>query len=229
LQNTAHRRTIRSYVLRQGRLTTAQARAIELHWQRFGIDFTESGIDLNRIFGRAAPKVLEIGSGTGATIADLAARFPENDYLAVEVHKPGVGGLIRKAVDRELGNIRIICHDAVEVVRHQLPDNSLDQVLILFPDPWPKKRHHKRRLINAEFAGLLRTKLKMNATLLLATDDADLATYMLEVCDNDPGLFNLAGKGYFSPSPAWRRPTKFEDRGLGFNHRIWDLCYCRAC
>ncbi len=165
----------------------------------------------------------------GATTVDLAARFAENDYLAIEVHKPGVGSLLKQAVERELGNIRVICHDAVEVIRYMLPANSLDQVLILFPDPWPKKKHHKRRLLSAGFLELLIPRMKMNACMFLATDQEDLAVHMMEVCDNHPGLINLAGKGHYAPRPAWRKPTKFENRGRKLDHPVWDLCYCPAC
>lgn len=228
MDNPSRLKTIRSYVLRQGRLTDAQARAIENHWHQYGIDFSKTTLDLDREFQRAAPKVLEIGSGMGETTLDLAGRYPENDYLAVEVHRPGAGSLIRNAVNLNIHNIRIICHDVVEVLQYQLPENCLDQVLILFPDPWPKKKHHKRRLVSPEFLGLLKPALKMNARLFLATDWEDLATHMLDICDRDPGLINLAGTGNFSPRPAWRRITKFETRGRKLNHKVWDLSYCPA-
>ncbi len=219
---------VRSYVLRQGRLTKAQAKAIEQYWAKFGIDYHNEELELHRIFNRAAPKILDIGTGTGETTLMLAGENPENDYLAVEVHRPGIGRLLRGIVERELTNIRIINHDVVDIVNHQIPDQSLSSVYIHFPDPWPKKRHHKRRLVNPGFINKLATKMKFEATLYLATDSQELAERMLSVCDGEPGLINLAGPGNFSPRPEWRPLTKFEHRGLNLNNRIWDLIYCRA-
>ncbi len=212
-------------MLRQGRLTRAQKLALESHWNTFGIDPDNAPLDLDAAFHRAAPVVLEIGSGMGATTATLARLHPENNYLAVEVHRPGVGALLKLAHDQGLSNIRVIMHDATEVLRRQIPENSLDEVYILFPDPWPKKRHHKRRLVNAAFLDLLLPAMKENARLLLATDAIDLARYLLEVCDTHPGLLNLAGPGNFAPTPAWRGETKFERRGRRLQHEIRDLIY----
>ncbi len=221
-----HQREIRSYVLREGRLTPGQARALEQHWPDYGIDFNREPIDLDRCFGRRAPRVLDIGCGNGDSTLTLAARFPENDYLAVEVHRPGIGRLLRRAAGEGIRNIRVIRHDAVEVLRCQLPDNSLDEVHILFPDPWPKKKHHKRRLVSARFLELLLPKMKSHARLYLATDWRELAEYMLEVCDAFPGLMNLAGEGRFAPRPLWRYRTKFEQRGEKLEHAVYDLIYC---
>lgn len=216
---------IRSYVLRQGRLTPAQARALENHWQRYGIDFSTTPLDLNRVFNRPAPKIVEIGSGMGDVTLALARAHPENDYLAVEVHKPGVGSLLREASLERVENIRVISHDIVAVLKAQLSDKSLDEVYIFFPDPWPKKRHHKRRLVNTDFMTLLTTKLKSHARIFLATDWRDLAEQMLEVCDAQAGLINLAGKGHYAPRPHWRPLTKFEQRGHRLEHQVWDLVY----
>ncbi len=154
MEKQPHHRIIRSYVLREGRLTGGQARALEEHWPAFGIDFLKQPLDLDDCFGRRAPKVLDIGSGNGDSVLSLAARFPENDYLAMEVHRPGVGNLLRRAAEEDRRNIRIIRHDAVDVLRFRIPDNSLDEVHILFPDPWPKKKHHKRRLVSERFLQL---------------------------------------------------------------------------
>jgi tRNA (guanine-N7-)-methyltransferase len=221
-----YERSIRSFVLRQGRLTTGQARALSQHWHYYGIDYAPERLNLNDIFQRSSPKILDIGSGMGETLVRLANLNQGNDYLGIEVHRPGVGCLIRQAVENNLGNIRIINHDVVEVLKYQIPENSLDQVYLFFPDPWPKKRHHKRRLVSPDFLALLVPKLKSNARLFLATDWQDLAEYMLHICDHDPALVNLAGSGNFAPRPAWRPITKFEHRGRSMDHKVWDLCYC---
>ena len=220
-----HNRTIRSYVLRQGRLTSGQARAIELYWHRFGIGYTREPVDLDAIFGRTNPKILEIGSGMGEVTVALAEKHPENDYLAVEVHRPGVGSLIRLAASANLENIRVIQHDAAQILRYQIQNNSLDEVYCFFPDPWPKKRHHKRRLINPDFLALLLTRLKLHGRIIVLTDLEDMAEHMLTVCDSNEGLVNLAGCGHYAPRPGWLPVTKFENRGRKLGHRIWTLAY----
>lgn len=219
-------RSIKSYVLRQGRLTDAQSHALEYYWTDIGINYGVETIKPDRIFQRTAPLVLDIGSGMGETLVQLASNHPENNYLAIEVHKPGVGSLIKNAVQRDLVNIRVINHDVIDVLKHQLSDNALEQVYIFFPDPWPKKRHHKRRLVNPEFLSLLKPKLKAHARLFLATDWQELAEHMLSVCDQDPGLINIAGKGHYTPRPDWRPITKFENRGIKLEHGVWDMCFC---
>ncbi|MBI2992764.1 MAG: tRNA (guanosine(46)-N7)-methyltransferase TrmB [Gammaproteobacteria bacterium] len=218
---------VRSYAIR-GRITSAQKEALYRHWHDFGIDYSPELLILDRVFGRAAPRILEVGSGMGDCTAALADRYRENDYLAVEVHRPGVGSLLRHAVSLGLSNVRIISHDVMDVLRDQLPERSLDEVYIFFPDPWPKKRHHKRRLVNVRFLDLLVPRMKDNARLFLATDLADLAGDMLRVCDAHAGLVNLAGKGNFAPRPAWRPATKFERRGKRGNQPAWELCFARA-
>ena len=218
-------RGIKSFVLRQGRLTDAQAHALEHLWSVYGVYYSENSINLDTLFLRIAPKILDIGSGMGETLITLAQRHPENDYIAIEVHRPGVGSLIKNAATRGLQNVRVINHDVIDVMKHQLQDCSLDEVYIFFADPWPKKRHHKRRLVNPEFLGLLKPKLKTNARIFLATDWADLAEHMLNVCDQDADLFNVAGAGHYTPRPLWRPVTKFENRGLKLEHGVWDLCY----
>lgn len=223
---TPQHRTIRSYVLRQGRLTSGQARALEQHWRDYGIDFSGAALDLHACFGRRAPRVLDIGCGMGDTTLELARRHPENDYLAVEVHRPGVGHLIRRAAAEGVYNLRVICHDVLDVLQTGLPERSLDQVYIFFPDPWPKKKHHKRRLVSTAFLARLLPKLKSHARLYLATDWEDLAAHMLQVCDDCDGLINLAGRGHYTPRPLWRPQTRFESRGRRLQHGVYDLAYC---
>ncbi len=222
---TTNKRTIRSYVLRQGRMTDAQVKALDELWPVYGIDPAEKTLDLNTLFNRSAPRILDIGSGMGETLIQLAARHRENDYLAVEVHRPGVGKLLDNAHKQKLTNIRVFNHDVMDVLKYQLPERSLDEAYIFFPDPWPKKRHHKRRLVNPDFLSLLLPKLKAHARLFLATDWEDLAEHMRDVCDANTRLINLAGSGHYAPRAAWRPITKFEQRGLKLGHGVWDLCY----
>ncbi len=219
------RRRIRSYVLRQGRLTSGQAHALEHFWLDYGIEFSRTMLDLDQVYARSAPKVLDIGVGMGDTSIALALAHPENDYLAVEVHQPGVGSLLRQARDVNINNIRVICHDVMEVLKYQIPDQSLDHVYIFFPDPWPKKRHHKRRLISPDFLSLLLPKLRAHARIFIATDWQDLADHVLSVCDEHQGLINLAGRGNAAPRPHWRPLTKFEKRGQKLQHPVWDFVY----
>lgn len=221
----APRRSIRSYVLRQGRLTAAQQRACEALLPQFGIPYRDAPLDLDQAFGRAAPRILEIGFGMGETTADIAAGHPENDYLGIEVHTPGVGSLLRRVADAGLTNVRVIQHDAVEVLRAMIPPACLDGVHIFFPDPWPKKRHHKRRLIQPPFISLLASRLKPGAYLHVATDWEHYAQQILDVLAAEPLLTNTASG--FAPRPEWRPETKFEARGLRLGHRVWDILFRR--
>jgi tRNA (guanine-N7-)-methyltransferase len=221
----AARRPIRTYVLRQGRTTAAQARAHRELLPRWGIPFQPAPLDLERAFGRAAPKVLEIGFGMGETTAQIAAAHPETDYLGVEVHTPGVGSLLNRIDTLGLRNVRVIQGDAVDVVERMLPPVSLDGVHIFFPDPWPKKRHHKRRLIQPPFAACLAERMKSGAYLHVATDWEDYALQILEVLSGEPALANTAAG--FAPRPATRPETKFERRGVALGHRVWDSVFRR--
>ncbi|MBI4194966.1 MAG: tRNA (guanosine(46)-N7)-methyltransferase TrmB [Betaproteobacteria bacterium] len=223
--STPHR-PIRSYVLRQGRVTRAQERAHDALLPRFGIPFSHRIIDLDTAFGRGAPKFLEIGFGMGETTAQIAARRPENDYLAVEVHTPGVGSLLKQIDERGLTNVRIIQHDAVEVLTHMIAPGAFDGVHIFFPDPWPKKRHHKRRLIQTPFVALLAARMKPGAYLHVATDWQDYAEHILATLSAEPRLRNTAG-GYTS-RPDYRPLTKFESRGLKLGHTVWDIVFQRT-
>lgn len=202
-----------------------QARALAELGPRFLIPYRESPLDLDAVFGRKAPKVLEIGFGMGEATARIAYDHPEIDYLGVEVHTPGVGALLKRIGELGLSNVRIIQHDAVEVVRHMLPEEGLDGAHIFFPDPWHKKRHHKRRLIQAEFVGLLARRLKPGAYVHLATDWEDYAQQMLRVLSAEPNLANTTGG--FAERPAHRPLTKFEQRGLRLGHKVWDLIFRR--
>jgi tRNA (guanine-N7-)-methyltransferase len=216
---------VRSFVTRAGRVTAAQERALAELWPKFGVPFESQALDLDALFGRRAPRVMEIGFGNGDHLAAIAKAHPDRDYLGVEVHRPGVGRLLL-AIDAEaLANLRIVCHDAVAVLEEQIPLASLDEVLILFPDPWPKKRHHKRRLIQPPFVALLAGRLRKGAVLRLATDWRPYAEHMLEVLDAAPQFTNLAAPERFMPRPAERARTRFELRGERLGHAVWDLSY----
>jgi tRNA (guanine-N7-)-methyltransferase len=219
----ARQRRIRSYVLRQGRMSEAQKRAYEEGLKHWGIPYAPEPLDLAAAFGRTAPTVLEIGFGMGRTTAEIAEAHPENNYLGIEVHTPGVGSLLKEIQVRNLSNVRLVQHDAVEVLTHMLADATLAGIHIYFPDPWPKKRHHKRRLIQPGFVSLLAQKLAPGGYLHCATDWEDYALQMLEVLDAEAGLKNTA-EGY-APRPAWRPITKFEQRGLKLGHGVWDLVF----
>jgi tRNA (guanine-N7-)-methyltransferase len=216
-------RPIRSFVLRQGRVSNAQARAHEQLLPRYGIPFSRQHIDLKEIFGRKAANILEIGCGMGETTAAIAAAHPEADYLGIEVHTPGVGSLLKLIEAQGITNLRLIQHDAVEVLREMIPPASLDGAHIFFPDPWPKKRHHKRRLIQPDFASLLASRLRPGGYLHLATDWQEYAEQMLQVLSAEPQLENSAEA--YAPRPGYRPQTKFETRGLRLGHGVWDLVF----
>ncbi len=220
-----HKRPIRSFVLRQGRISEAQQRAYEDLLPRYAVGYSQRELDFDALFGRAAPRILEIGFGMGAATAHIAAAHPENDYLGVEVHTPGVGALMRLLEADNLDNVRIIQHDAVEVLNHMIAPDSLDGVHIYFPDPWPKKRHHKRRLIQPQLVALLASRLKPGGYLHLATDWQEYAEWVLEVLRGETRLENTA-KDY-APKPDYRPETKFERRGLNLGHGVWDLVFRR--
>jgi tRNA (guanine-N7-)-methyltransferase len=220
------KRRIRSYVLRQGRLTKGQEKALVDYWPKFGIDYTPKVLDLNDTFSRhESLKILEIGFGMGETTAKIAQSMPERDFLGVEVHTPGVGGLLKLIGEQSLSNVRIIQHDVVDVLNNMVADMSLDGVHIFFPDPWHKKRHHKRRLIQAEFVRLLCSKLKLGGYLHVATDWQEYADWVLDILKAEPLLTNSV-KDY-APKPAYRPLTKFESRGIRLGHGVWDLIFIR--
>ena len=223
-----HPRSIRSFVIRSGRITEAQQRALAQLWPKYGIEFSPALLDASALYGRDAPRTLEIGFGNGENLAALARAHPERDYLGVEVHRPGVGRLLLALEQHQLTNVRVICHDAVEVLERQIAPGSLAEILVLFPDPWPKKRHHKRRLIQAPFVTLLERVLAPAGVLRLATDWQPYALEMLAVLAAAPGLRNLDPGGGFVPRPAERIPTRFEQRGTRLGHEVWDLAFSRT-
>ncbi len=218
-------RSIRSFVLRQGRVSNAQARYLETGMPRWGIPYRAQLLDFDAVFGRNAPRILEIGCGMGETTAIIAAAHPQNDYLGIEVHTPGVGSLLKEIATRELANLRVIQHDAVEVVRDMIPRDSLAGIHIYFPDPWPKKRHHKRRLVQAPFVAELAARLAPGSYLHCATDWQEYAQQMLEVLGAEPLLANTAAG--FAPRPDYRPLTKFEQRGQRLGHGVWDVVFER--
>jgi tRNA (guanine-N7-)-methyltransferase len=221
--NDLSKRHIRSFVLRQGRVSPAQQRAVDLGMPRFGIPYAPQPLDLEQAFGRNAPRILEIGFGMGDSTATIAAAHPENDYLALEVHTPGVGNLLKLIDEQHIGNLRLIQHDAVEVLRDMIADASLDGVHIYFPDPWHKARHNKRRLVQPPFVASLMSKLKTGAYIHFATDWQDYAEQALAVFTAEPQLENSAD-GY-APRPDYRPLTKFEQRGIRLGHGVWDLIF----
>lgn len=218
-------RAIRSFVRRQGRITPRQEKACENFLDQYGLRVEAGVIEPSQIFSRQAPLVLEIGFGMGHALLEMATSHPEWDYLGVEVHRPGIGHLLAEASARGLTNLRIFTEDVVQVLNQAIPDESLSQVLIFFPDPWPKKRHHKRRLIQPEFVALVEKKLQKNGTLHLATDWEDYAQHMLSVLSTSPGWQNQAPEGSFIPRPLSRPVTKFEQRGERLGHSVWDLLF----
>lgn len=225
--DTPQHRTIRSFVRREGRFTPAQQRAFELLWPQYGLEAGPEPLDFAALFGRNAPCVLEIGFGNGESLAAMAQAHPERDYLGIEVHRPGVGRLLNLIEQAGLNNVRVLCADAVDVLTRQIPAASLDRVQIFFPDPWHKKRHHKRRLIQPGFVQLLAARLRTDGILHLATDWEEYAQHMLDVLDDSSDFANADPQGGFAPRPDDRPLTKFERRGENLGHGVWDLLYRR--
>src|SRR5690554_5855420 len=222
------RRGVRSFVLRQGRMTEGQKKAYERSWPKFGLARDNGMIDPREVFGRDSMLNLEIGFGMGKSLADMAEAAPEQDFIGVEVHLPGVGALLKDVEDRGLENVRVYNIDANDVIDLCLPDASLDRVMIFFPDPWHKKKHHKRRLIQPEFIQRIRHKLRVGGVLHLATDWENYAEHMLEVMNDSEGFANTQEQGGYSPRPDDRPITKFEKRGEKLGHGVWDLLFYRT-
>jgi tRNA (guanine-N7-)-methyltransferase len=215
-------RPVRSFVRREGRLTSAQARALEELWPRYGIEHGEAILDLDALYGRRAPRCLEIGFGNGDLLLWLAQSHADVDYLGIEVHRPGIGRLLLGLERLAVTNVRVICHDAVDVLARRIPRAALDEILLLFPDPWPKKRHHKRRIVQAEFVALCAAALRPGGWLRMATDWGDYAEHMRAVMAAD------AAFSYVADARAPRPPTRFEERGRRLGHEVYDLCYLRS-
>ena len=222
-----YERAVRSYVLRAGRVTEGQKRALQDLWPIWGIEPESGLLDFRDLFGNDRPVVLEIGFGNGEATWRMAQASPEENFLGVEVHKPGVGRLLLKIEEHGLDNVRIACEDAVALLRDRVPDSSLAGVRIYFPDPWPKKRHHKRRIVQAPFVELLAGKLAPGGILHLATDWAPYAEHMLEVMQRSEGFENLSPDGTYCEKPDWRPPTKYERRGERLGHEVADLVFRR--
>ncbi|MGE6687373.1 tRNA (guanosine(46)-N7)-methyltransferase TrmB [Stutzerimonas stutzeri] len=226
-QQTEHRRTIKSFVMRAGRMTEGQQRGLEQGWPKFGLVLEDGLRNFDEVFGRSAPRTFEIGFGMGHSTLEMAGAAPDQDFIGVEVHKPGVGALLSGLVSQKLNNVRVYSCDALEVLRDCVADASLDRVLLFFPDPWHKSRHHKRRIVQPAFAELVRSKLKVGGVLHMATDWEPYAEYMLEVMNVAPGYRNLAEDVRCVPRPPERPVTKFERRGERLGHGVWDLKFQR--
>jgi len=221
-------RKVRSFVLREGRLTKGQAQAMEQQWPSMGLDYTPEAIDLTEVFGREADTVLEIGFGMGGSLVEMAKAAPELNFIGIEVHKPGVGACLSVAAEAGVTNLRVYHHDALEVLENSIAEGSLARVQLFFPDPWHKKRHHKRRIVQAPFAELIRSKLKVGGVFHLATDWENYSEHMLEVMKAAPGYKNQSTTGDVVERPDHRPLTKFEARGHRLGHGVWDLMFERV-
>lgn len=222
-----HLRTIRSFVMRAGRTTLGQERALEEVWPKFGLEVKNGKIDLAETFGREADTVLEIGFGMGESLISMAKASPELNFIGIEVHRPGVGRLLSRVDEEQLTNIRVYSEDALEVLEHCIADDSLFTLQLFFPDPWHKKKHHKRRIVQPAFAQMIRAKLRIDGCFHMATDWEPYAEHMMEVMEVAEGYANVAGAGEFSPQPEARPVTKFQRRGEKLGHGVWDLIYQR--
>lgn len=225
---TKNLRQIRSFVRREGRLTPGQQRALDNHWPVFGIDDDTDLSDLNSLFGRDAPKVIEIGFGNGASLIEMAKNHPDHDYIGIEVHRPGVGQLLKAIDDEKLTNVRVACTDAVQLIKHRIGNQALSRVQIYFPDPWHKKRHNKRRIIQPEFVNVLADKLLHGGHLHLATDWQDYAEQMLADVSSNMRFQNTSPDNTYIERPSYRPLTKFEQRGHKLGHGVWDLVFKRV-
>ena len=227
-ENGRAMRRIRSFVRRQGRLTKGQQQALDSLWPVMGVEFQPQPVDLTALFGRDAPLVLEIGFGMGASLVAMAASNPHQNFLGIEVHSPGVGACLATAEEAGVSNLRVMCHDAVEVLNLMIPDNSLRMVQLFFPDPWHKARHNKRRIVQVPFAELVMRKLKLGGVFHMATDWEAYAEHMLEVMSSIDGYKNQSESNNYVPRPETRPLTKFEQRGQRLGHGVWDLMFERV-
>jgi len=228
MNNENIQREIKSYVLRQGKITPGQKNALERLFPLYGIEYQNSLVNLSSLFARENKKVIEIGFGMGHATWQIAKKNPDTDYLGIEVHLPGVGALLMQIEEHAVNNLRIIRHDAVEVINNMIPDNSIHGFHIFFPDPWHKKRHHKRSIVQSDFVQMLRQKLKIGGVFHMATDWENYAEHMLEVMSAAEGFANLATDNQYVPRPDHRPLTKFENRGVKLGHGVWDLMFKRT-
>ena len=224
-QKITHR--IKSFVLRQGRLSAGQKKAIENNWPKFGLQVENKLLDFVDLFGRDAPTIVEIGFGMGKSLAEMAETNPQNNYIGIEVHRPGVGALLKLLEDKGLSNVRVFNDDAIEVLEKCIPLNSLAGVYLFFPDPWHKKRHHKRRIVQAAFADKIAQHLKPRGQFHMATDWENYAEHMMEVMSASSSYDNISGEGQYTPRPDYRPLTKFEARGQRLGHGVWDLIFTK--
>ncbi|MCA6972660.1 tRNA (guanosine(46)-N7)-methyltransferase TrmB [Pectobacterium carotovorum] len=226
-ENGRPMRRIRSFVRRQGRLTNGQQLALDNYWPVMGVEYQTELVDFNALFGRDAPVVLEIGFGMGASLVTMAAQHPEQNFLGIEVHLPGVGACLAAAQEAGISNLRVMCHDAIEVLMNMIPDGSLSMVQLFFPDPWHKARHNKRRIVQVPFVQLVQSKLKVGSVFHMATDWEPYAQHMLEVMTSVTEYRNLSNNNEYVERPESRPLTKFEARGQRLGHGVWDLMFER--
>jgi len=218
---------IKSFALRQGRLSQAQQKAIDTLWPTFGLEVNNTLLDFTQVFNREAPTIVEIGFGMGKSLAEMAEANPDQNYIGIDVHRPGVGALLRLIDEKGLTNVRVFNHDAIEVLEQCIPKNSLAGLYLFFPDPWHKKRHHKRRILQPEFAQSITQHLKIGGHFHMATDWENYAEHMMEVMSAAPNYRNSAGENAYTPRPEYRPLTKFEQRGQRLGHGVWDLIFER--
>ncbi|MBJ6611721.1 MAG: tRNA (guanosine(46)-N7)-methyltransferase TrmB [Candidatus Thiothrix moscowensis] len=225
MQRVEYPRTIKSFVLRQGRVTKGQEEALANLWPLFGIDKGESLLDLPALFRRVAPVTLEIGFGNGGSLAQMAQAAPERDFIGIEVHTPGVGHLLKLIGEQGLQNVRVMNSDAIDILQQRIPAGSLDRVQLFFPDPWHKTKHHKRRIVQPGFVTLIASRLCNGGVFHMATDWENYAEHMATVMQTSSEFRNLASNPPYSPRPDERPLTRFENRGLKLGHGVWDLLY----
>jgi tRNA (guanine-N7-)-methyltransferase len=219
---------VKSFVKREGRLTKAQGKALDEQWPVMGLSIEQGRLNLDEVFKRSAPRVLEIGFGMGKSFVEMAQQAPNTDFIGIEVHRPGVGACLADAAEAELTNVRVFEHDAVEVLATCIQDEALDRLQLFFPDPWHKKRHHKRRIVQSDFVQKIRSKLKIGGVFHMATDWEPYAHHMIEVMQGAEGFENSASEGDFVPRPEYRPITKFEVRGQKLGHGVWDIIFKRV-
>ncbi len=226
-ENTFKKRTIRSFVVRSGRMTEGQQKAYDFNWETYGLHLETGLLDYQSVFGRVSDVVVEVGFGMGGSLVEMAKNSPEKDFIGIEVHPPGVAKLMMLAQEAEVKNIRVFCDDAIEVMANCIPNNSVSTFQLFFPDPWHKKKHNKRRIVQASFSEKIAQILKPSGTFHMATDWEPYAEHMMEVMEEQVAYVNVAGKGVYHPRPEWRPLTKFEQRGERLGHGVWDLIYAK--